>query len=347
MKSKTSLPYLCILVFLLMVLAGCGPSSSAGPYIWIDVPEDGLSFPEFQPISVQGHAAGGTSISRVELSIDGNLWTTIDEPLMENNLAAFQAEWLPEKPGTYLISAVAYGADGEAGSQDQARISIGMGTPTPADTATPTLTPTPEISVTPTLTETPTPTVLPPVTIMFWADSETIDAGDCTMLHWEVENAQQVLFGGQDQPETGSYQICLCRSETYTLTVVHDNTTESKQKVNINVEGTCADTEPPPAPVQVVPADNLSIGCTASQNLAWQPVSDPSGISQYQVQAQRHSGDGVWSEVSGSMFTEIKDKQYTLTVSCGWTYRWRVRAVDGEDNLGPWSGWRQFVIILE
>jgi hypothetical protein len=81
--------------------------------------------------------------------------------------------------------------------------------------------------------------------------------------------------------------------------------------------------------------------------LVWQPVSDASGISQYQVKAQRHAGDNNWSNVAGSVFTGITDKQYNLYVECGWTYRWQVLAVDGEDNVGPWSSWWQFTVNLE
>ena len=347
MKLKTSFLLLWLLIILVLALSGCGPSPSSGPYVWIDVPEDGLSFPELQPITVQGHAAGSAGVSRVELSVDGDPWTTIDDPALENDLAVFQAEWLPEEPGTYLISAAAYGTDGEPGPQDQTRITVGMGTPTPVPTATPTTTLTPEISITPTLTDTPTPTQPPPVSVRFWAEPESIQAGNCSELRWQVENARKVFFGGKEQSKNGTYQVCLCSAETYTLTVIDLYGAESKNRVNINVTGTCADTDPPPAPVQAVPADGLSIGCKADQNLAWEPVSDPSGISQYQVQAQRHSGDAVWKEVSGSVFTGIADKQFNLPVECGWTYRWRVRAVDGADNVGPWTGWWDFVIVLE
>lgn len=347
MNSQFSLLKFSLLACLLLALAGCGPSSASSPYVWIDVPEDGLAYPDLGPVNVEGHAAGSAGIAKVELSIDGDLWTTIDNPAQENDLAAFQAEWQPEKPGTYLISAVAYGPDGASGPVDQTRITIGLKTPTPVSTSTPTHTPTPIISITPTLTYTPTPVEPGPAEIQFWADPDILDAGNCTDLRWQVENAQTVIFGGKEQPEEGTFRACLCSPETYTLTVIDQEGEELTRRVNIDVNGTCADTDPPPAPVQVVPANGISIDCKASQTLAWQPVSDPSGISQYQVQAQRHSGDGVWQEVSGSVFTGITGKQYSLSVECGWTYRWRVRAVDGEDNIGPWSGWRNFVIVLE
>jgi hypothetical protein len=42
----------------------------------------------------------------------------------------------------------------------------------------------------------------------------------------------------------------------------------------------------------------------------------------------------------------IKDKKTTIPVECGWYYRWKVRAIDGKGNIGPWSGWSRFSITL-
>jgi hypothetical protein len=50
--------------------------------------------------------------------------------------------------------------------------------------------------------------------------------------------------------------------------------------------------------------------------------------------------------VSGSVFGGITDKQRSIPVECGWTYRWRVRAVDGVGNVGSWSAWSSFIITL-
>jgi hypothetical protein len=96
-----------------------------------------------------------------------------------------------------------------------------------------------------------------------------------------------------------------------------------------------------------VPADGLTLSCRGSQNLVWVPVTAPSGIAQYQVQVQRHSGDGNWQDVPGSAFSGISGKNYTVPVECGWYYRWRVRAVAGNGSTSEWSGWRQFTVTLE
>jgi hypothetical protein len=164
---------------------------------------------------------------------------------------------------------------------------------------------------------------------------------------------KSVFFGGVEQAFDGTYQDCLCKNQTYTLTVTHLDETVETQQVGISVSGSCEtpepeqDTMPPPAPVLSVPGNGLSLDCRSNQNLVWQPVSDKSNISQYQVKVQRHSGDNNWSDISGSVFSGIPGKQHSVSVECGWYYRWRVLAVDGVGNVGSWSGWWTFTVNLE
>jgi hypothetical protein len=345
---KKSLRFLFAIILLPLLITSCNGAAPSGTYVWIDVPVDGLSYPDVQPVNVEGHATGNDSITRVELYVDGDLWSTIEDPPTEDTLANFQAEWLPPGPGSYTIHAIAYGSDGAPSEYDETHIRVGLETPTPVITVTPTLTytPTPVISITPTLTDTPTPLPMPETNVLFWADPETIDAGACTDIHWQAQGVKNLVFGGVEQAMEGVFQTCLCKNETYTLTATNLDDSVEKLKVNINVVGTCGDNTPPPAPVQQVPSNGLSIACKSYQNLVWLPVSDESGISQYQVKAQRHSGDNNWTNVAGSTFNGITGKSYNMYVECGWYYRWQVRAVDGEGNVGPWSNWWQFVINL-
>ncbi|MCG2785309.1 MAG: Ig-like domain-containing protein [Anaerolineae bacterium] len=212
-----------------------------------------------------------------------------------------------------------------------------------------------------TVTETPTPTpppALEPI-IQFWAEPAQIQAGACTTIKWHVENVQSITFGGVQQDFDGSYKDCLCKSERYSLTVTSLDGTQEKRTVDISVSGVCetptpednnpppaADTTPPPTPELVVPGNGLTLSCRGSQSMAWLPVSDPSGIMRYEVQIERHAGDGSWQTVSGSPFS-INDKTMSIPVECGWTYRWRVHAVDGAGNIGGWSGWFQYTVTLE
>lgn len=345
-----------------LFLTACNmPVSTSGVSVWIDVPLDGLEFSGIQTIKIEGHAASPGSISRIEVWINGTLQETINAPLMEGNLASFHTVWTPPAPGEYTIQAIAFGADGSASAPDSARITFGSvtpvnGCPTPIGGG-----PTPVSCITPAITDTATftpvvtstPTSQPGAVIQFWADPAKIEAGACTTIRWHVENVQRVVFGGIDQTFDGSYKDCLCADQRYTLTVTHLDGSEEKRSVEIAVNGSCAtqtspppqDTTPPPTPSPVVPADGLSIGCKASQSLAWLPVEDASGISEYQVQVQRHSGDNNWQSAPGGEIS-VADKSTSVSVECGWYYRWRVRAMDGAGNLGSWSGWSSFTITL-
>ena len=199
--------------------------------------------------------------------------------------------------------------------------------------------------------------VLAPVTdIQFWAEPPEIQAGACTTIRWHAENVQSVVFGGLDQPFDGSYGDCLCGNQRYTLTVTHLDGTEEKRTVDISVTGSCeeatepppepeVDTEPPDAPSPAVPDNGLTLSCRGSQNLVWLPVEDKSGIAEYQVEVQRHSGDNNWQAAPGGSIS-VSDKTTSIPVECGWYYRWRVRAVDGAGNVSSWSGWWQFAITL-
>jgi len=361
--GRPTLP-LFTLVVILSLLAGCNmpASSSGGVSVWIDVPLDGLTFPAVQAIKIEGHATSPGGVSRVEVWINGALLATVNDPPMEGELAAFHAEWIPPAPGEYTIQAVAFGADGASSSPDSARVTFGEAIVTPVVSVTPVITntPTPVISVTPTITDTPT---LPPpasAVIQFWADPPNVTAGACTTIRWHVENVSRVIFGGIDQPFDGSYSDCMCTSQRYTLIVTHLDGSEERRTVDVAVSGTCitpatptftptspppSDTTPPPAPSPAVPANGLSIACKAAQSLAWLPVSDPSGISGYQVQVQRHAGDNNWQAAPGGSLN-VADKTVNVPVECGWYYRWRVRAVDGAGNVGDWSGWWLFTITL-
>ncbi len=336
MLSKKSLRFILPIILLTILISGCGASAS-GTYVWIDVPIDGLSYPDVQLVKVEGHATGRAGIAKVELFVDGELWMTIDDPPADEDLASFQAEWLPPGPGSYTIHAVAYGPDGVPSQYDETHITLGMDTPTPVISVTPV------ISITPTLTDTPTPVPAPVANVSFWADPETIDAGNCTDIRWKAENVKSLVFGGVEQEMEGIFNVCLCKNETYTLTVTNLDDSVEQLKANINVVGTCTDTKAPPAPNQTGPGSGSSLTCRSYQDVSWGAVTDASGISQYQVNAQRHSGDNNWTNVSGSTFTGISGTSYHMSVECGWYYRWQVRAVDGEGNVGPWSDWWTFI----
>jgi hypothetical protein len=368
MNRKRRLVLPTILALVTLLLGSCGGAPAGGTSVWLDVPTDGLNFPAVQAIKVEGHASSPGGISRVEVWVNGSVFTTIDNPATEGTLANFHAAWTPTEAGEYTIQAIAYGTDGTASQADSARVTFGVviptvttatgecptpvgGGPAPVDCTTP---------ISPTVTETLTPsaTVPPPPgeAVQFWADPDKIEAGACTTMHWHAENVQKVIFGGVEQPLDGSYKDCLCKNERYTLTVVKQDGTQEKHQVDIAVNGSCitpeppepppsGDTNPPPVPSPRVPADGLTVPCKGKQSLVWLPVEDASGIAKYGVQAQRHSGDNNWQAAPGGD-QAVVEKTTTIPVECGWYYRWRVIAVDGAGNESGWSGWSTFAVTL-
>ncbi len=347
-------------------ISGCEmPTAPSGTMVWLDVPVDGITVPEGERLHIEGHASSPEGVDKIEIWINGELLFEVENPSTEDMLSDFSQEWTPPGPGEYTIQVLALGGDGSTSEPDNARIQVGEPVaevqPAPEEESPPqeeiTDTPTPSITPTPS----PTPTSPPDVVIDFWADPGEINAGDLFTVFWHVENVQTVIFGGAEQAFDGSYSDFLCQDQRYTLTVIHNDGTEEKRSVDISVLGTCAtatftptstftpepaDTTGPPAPNQLKPINGSDMGCVGSVMMRWEAVSDPSGIAEYQVEVQRHPGDNNWGGAGGSPFTGIGGTEKEISVECGWEYRWRVRAIDGEGNVGNWSGWFTFNIPL-
>jgi hypothetical protein len=356
MTLHTKLRWFCGFILCTLLLASCTASQpQPGTLIWIDVPLNGLSFFDLQPINIKGHATSSDGVSRVEIFINNVLMHTFESLHFQGNLAVFEVSWTPPDLGDYIIAAVAYSGENDPGSSDLAHIRFVQQDESPVET---TATDIPLMTTPATANPTavpPTPATTPEAMVQFWADPPTIQAGSCTTLYWRTQDVQQVIFGGLQQPFEGSYRDCLCESQRYTLTVINLDGNQEKYTVEITVTGTCAtptpsptppDTTPPPPPTPYVPANGLVLSCRSTLDLVWTPVEDPSGISEYQVQVQRHAGDNNWQDISGGIFTGIQTKETNIPVECAWYYRWRVRAIDGAGNVSDWSVWFTFTITI-
>ena len=113
-----------------LLVASCNLPASTSASVWLDVPTDGLTFPAVQEIKIEGHASGAGGVSRVEIWINGTMLTTIDDPPMEGELAAFHTAWAPAAEGRYAIQAIAFSLDGVASEPDSAVVTFGGETPT-------------------------------------------------------------------------------------------------------------------------------------------------------------------------------------------------------------------------
>lgn len=153
-----------------LLLSACAPVASGGPFVWIDVPIDGLAVDEGTDILIYGHASYRDGVASVEIWVDDVHHSTIDSPPAEGILARFSQVWTAGDPGEYRIRAYAIAADGSTSRFDSVTVVVGEPIPTATPTTVPgtpttvpgTPTPTPEEpTVTPTPTQTPTPTSTP------------------------------------------------------------------------------------------------------------------------------------------------------------------------------------------
>jgi len=217
--------------------------------------------------------------------------------------------------------------------------------PTPMPTLLPPSPPPPILTSTP-LPPPPTPT--PAASIAFWADATTVPAGTCTTIHWEVEHVQAVFFDGRGVPGVGAEQVCPCAAERHALDVVLRDGTHDVRTLVIQVTGSCVtptpDTQGPSAPRPLDPIGDVTLSCRSQVTLSWSPASDPSGIAGYYV----HLEEVVFTREPQSWeWGPIRQTQYDVLVSCGFSYRWAVRAEDGAGNLGPWSDWAAFGVGID
>jgi heat shock protein HslJ/uncharacterized protein YraI len=91
-------------------------------------------------------------------------------------------------------------------------------------------------------TPTPAPTATPVPSLAFWADTTTIDQGQCATLFWDVQNIQAVWVYpvGQNYanfPVTGqgSQQVCPQQTTTYEMRVLLRDNSVTSQQITIQV----------------------------------------------------------------------------------------------------------------
>jgi len=364
----------CVLkriVFALVLIASAGGLIScvpvpgeevadAGPRAWIDFPRDGASAPVGAPVVVVSHAYAEDGVVEVLLSVNGVAYRRDPPTSVGDALVEVRQEWAPTEPGLYTLEVRAYNAAGEVSGSDAITVratgdalptEIGGPTEVPAATLVPTGVPTGVPTVVPTAVPTDVPTVPPPTwtptpppppQVSFWVDDDSITAGECTTLHWEVSWTTYLEVNGTEVAGTGTWSVCPESTVTYTIHAEGPGGTVDQSLVVTVSEP--PDTTPPPVPTPQVPANELVVACKSKQNLAWLPVEDPSGVVYY-VKLEQQIKAGEWSSVAG--YGPLTAKQVEVDVNCGGIYRWAVRAEDGAGNISAWSEWYTFSVNLE
>jgi heat shock protein HslJ len=130
---------------------------------------------------------------------------------------------IPAAPNSQGWVAASYVRAENAGN---APVILPPGAPAPEPTATPVL-----------------PVETPVVTILFDADSKSINEGDCTTLRWKVENVKEVYVypvgePWEDYPKAGAgdEEVCPTSTTTYEMRVVLQDNTVQLSQVTVEVK---------------------------------------------------------------------------------------------------------------
>jgi len=113
-------------------------------------------------------------------------------------------------------------------------------------TSTPTSVPATATPVPPTATS--APTVVPTPDVWFRLDENPVDAGSCTTLRWDTQDAWEVYLDGESQALDSSVQVCPTESIVYQLRVI-SAAGEQTYELTLGVVGVVATATSVPATV--------------------------------------------------------------------------------------------------
>jgi hypothetical protein len=147
---------------LTLALSACHlPKAISGiSHAWIDAPLDGMSLP-LAPYTIVFHSSDPQGITQMEVSVNGQVLATLQNPTPGQLLVHLEQVWEPQKPGRYVIGVRARNINGIWTDQDNVTVTIEESTITPTPTQTPTITSTQTPTQSPTITPTQTLTKTP------------------------------------------------------------------------------------------------------------------------------------------------------------------------------------------
>ncbi len=325
-----------ILSFVFLALAACTREAALLPRVWIDYPRQNLRVAPDQPVVIHSHAYAGSGLAEVVLSVDGVAYKRTQPLEAEDKFSEFQQEWLPPGEGTYLLQVVAYDVEGVRSNPVIVALVVGMEELTADQPAEPPAEEPEEAAL--------QETCPPQATVNNNANCRSGPGEDYPLLSSLPAGTRATVVG---QSQDGYWWVvdppdkptCWIWEELVSLS------NENCQVTQVESPPPPQDQTPPPIPEPAVPANGLSLSCRATQNLAWLPVEDESGIAGYDLKLEKELSSGSWQVVN--QWSQVQGKQLQVQVDCGLQYRWSVRAVDGEGNLSSWSAYSSFIVDLD
>ncbi|MCJ7434827.1 MAG: hypothetical protein MUO77_15195 [Anaerolineales bacterium] len=333
-----------ILLFICLVLAACNlPQTSNGnatSSATIVSPAEGSSIAAQTIIDVRSKVVDPQGVTSASLVVNGSSVRDdfFDDPLTRGDI---YQPWTPQECGIATIQVRLGTRDGRLVESSVINVTVACGE-LPIST---------QITVAPLLTETSeAPLTSTPNIPIATAKQDA----NCRLGPGTAYGVRSNLLTGQTAPITG-------RTTDSTWWVIQDTgsgecwiwgevvtVTGDTSQVPVKTPpplptGTFTQPAPvtitPPAPLSapspVSPSGTLNcIDASGGVTLYWSAVSHPNGINHYEWVLE-----GPISDSGSTGSTQASTK----TLSCaGANFQWRVRAVDGQGNIGPWSAYMSF-----
>jgi hypothetical protein len=174
-------------------------------------------------------------------------------------------------------------------------------------------------------------------TVNFWADRTSLQQGECTTLHWDVEGAQAVYFDGEGVGGHDARERCPAETTAYRLRV--DTACGSlEREVEVRV-----DIPLPLAPLLTLDVTGPSIGpigtdpsgprtCETGQVTVWAQITDDSGVARADVEYLFMPAGGVGGLASQPMRVDGNTFFTTITGLGVGELRINIRAWDAVGN---------------
>jgi len=326
------------LVISLLVYPSCATTAYQTHKTWIDQPFGSASFPAGQPFVLFGHTFAEDGVAEIVTYIAGEPYNRFLPDNPGSDFSAFSDEVLIAEPGTYMLSVVSVDLQGNLAPAVFKEITITAGDQfiQLQDTAESWDSPMPTVEIQETES-------YAPIEISFWADSEQLQQGGCTTLHWEIFHADTVTLQGNVVAMSDSMQICPSTTSNYTL-IASSALDRVEKHLDVDVL--------PPTPEDTQPPEINNISHTQQEIWNYQTcgpvefdvraqVNDPSGIDEVTIKFRvvKDGNPGVW--VTASM--NKSGDWYQTTISAAQlkasmdgyrgTVEYYLRALDRVENL--------------
>ena len=341
-----------ISLVLMLALTSCNfnaLSNQAGSATGIVLyePADGAHYQIGDLVKARSLLRAADGVQRIELLVNGSVYRT-EHPNPQLSAGTLLQPWQATEAGSYTLQTRMTTNSGVV--LESAVITVHVGaienTPaTPPSTGIPTLTET----LTPTLTPsiTPTPTLGPPMATANTSANCRYGPGDVYDVISYLLNEQSSLIVGRNaqlnwwviQRVDGNGTcwvwdgVVTVSGDTSNVPIWPDPPTPTPSPTLTPIP------QPLTAPSPTSPTGTLKCAdVTGGATLTWSAISHSNGIDHYEWELS-----GPTSETGSAPNTQTQAN--TLGLYCsGANYQWRVRAVDGKGNVGPWSGYAVFNI---